>query len=71
MAILSEFRGLGLGNGILKYGESILKHKNIKVVWCNARANAMNFYKKNNYKLIGKPFNVEGIGAHVIMHKYL
>lgn len=71
MAILKDFQGLGFGNSILKHGELMLKKKHIKIVWCNARQVALNFYKKNHYKIIGQPFTIKGIGEHVIMYKEL
>ena len=71
MAILNEFQGKGLGHQILHFGEQLLKKKNTKIVWCNAREVALNFYSKNGYEIIGRPFNVESIGLHFIMYKVL
>lgn len=71
MAILNKFQGKGLGNIILNYGETLLKKKNIKTIWCNAREVALNFYKKNDYQIIGEPFHIEDIGKHYTMYKLL
>ena len=71
MAILNDFQGKGFGHIILKYGESLLKNKKAKIVWCNAREVAVNFYKKSNYKIIGESFDVKGIGLHYTMFKQL
>ncbi|PWH81704.1 GNAT family N-acetyltransferase [Algibacter marinivivus] len=71
MAILKSFQGKGLGNIILKQGEDLLKEKKIKILWCNAREVAIHFYKKNNYQIIGKPFNIKQIGIHYVMYKTL
>mgnify|MGYP001951343622 CR=1 FL=1 len=71
MAILEGFQDNGFGNIILNYGESLLKKENTKIVWCNARKVAVNFYKKNGYQTIGEPFNIENIGLHYIMYKTL
>lgn len=71
MAVLKSFQGKGLGQIILKHGESLLKEKNAKVLWCNAREVAINFYKKNGYQIIGKSFNLKGIGLHYKMYKTL
>lgn len=71
MAILENFQGNGFGNIILNYGEAFLKKKNTKIIWCNARKVAANFYKKNGYQTIGDPFNIESIGLHYIMYKTL
>lgn len=71
MAILKAYQGLGLGHIILAHGENILRQKNISVMWCNAREVAKNFYTKNNYSIIGKPFEIPEIGWHYIMYKIL
>lgn len=71
MAILKEFQSYGFGKIILEHGEVILKKQKTKIIWCNARELAVNFYKKNSYQNIGEPFNIEGIGKHFIMFKVL
>ncbi|GAA4932208.1 GNAT family N-acetyltransferase [Algibacter agarivorans] len=71
MAILKEYQGKGIGNLILSHGETLLKTKNIQIVWCNAREVAVNFYKKSEYKIIGKPFDIKNIGLHYAMYKKL
>ena len=47
------------------------KDKNAKIIWCNARENAVNFYKKNRYQIIGESFNIKDIGLHYLMYKVL
>jgi GNAT superfamily N-acetyltransferase len=71
MAVLKQYQGLGLGKIILNYGEVLLKNQNIKTIWCNAREIAAVFYKKNDYTIIGEPFNIEYIGLHYVMQKDL
>ena len=71
MAVLNEYQNLGLGKLILNHGENLLKKQNIQIVWCNAREKAVNFYKKNGYKIIGLPFDIKDIGKHFIMYKSL
>lgn len=71
MAILNDFQGKGFGHIILKYGESLLRNKKVKIVWCNAREVAVNFYNKNNYQIIGESFDIKGIGSHFTMYKQL
>jgi len=71
MAILKPYQGKGLGKIILKHGETLLKDKNAKIIWCNARENAVNFYKKNRYQIIGESFNIKDIGLHYLMYKVL
>lgn len=71
MAVLKEFQFKGLGYEILRYGETILINKGIKMVWCNAREVAVNFYRKNNYTIKGDPFLIPDIGIHYVMQKIL
>lgn len=71
MAVLEEFQGQGLGNLLVKHGDSLLKEKQIKIVWCNAREIATVFYHKNNFSIIGEPFTIKDIGPHFVMYKAL
>ncbi|MFI1745430.1 GNAT family N-acetyltransferase [Thalassobellus sediminis] len=71
MAILKTFQSFGFGKTILNYGELYLKNKGINTIWCNAREIAVNFYKKNDYQIIGSPFKIKDIGVHYLMQKTL
>jgi len=71
MAVLKEFQGTGVGHKILNHAEHILKQKSASVIWCNARETAVNFYKKNQFKIFGEPFTIPKIGLHYIMKKTL
>lgn len=71
MAVLQKYQGYGFGNSILKYGEQLLKQKNVTLIWCNARETAIKFYQKNNYRTVDNPFEIENIGIHYIMYKII
>lgn len=71
MAILKNFQGKGLGQKILSFGENLLKEKNTRIIWCNAREVATKFYKKNGYQISGDPFPIGDIGLHYLMFKLL
>ena len=71
MAVLKCFQGKGLGYTLLNYAENFLKEKNVKIIWCNAREIALDFYKKNGYRIMGNPFNIGDIGLHFTMYKNL
>jgi ribosomal protein S18 acetylase RimI-like enzyme len=68
MAILKEYQKKGFGNLLLVEGEEQLLNK-CQRIWFNARENALNFYIKNNYKIIDKPFEIADIGLHNVMSK--
>ncbi len=46
LATLEEFRNVGYGTLLMKYIIDFSKSEKIKTLWCNARVNALNFYKK-------------------------
>ncbi|GAA4290173.1 GNAT family N-acetyltransferase [Aestuariibaculum suncheonense] len=71
MAVLTEYQGKGLGNLLVQHGDILLKAKKTNIVWCNAREIAIPFYKKNNFNIIGEPFNIGDIGLHYVMYKSL
>lgn len=71
MAIIKSFQGKGLGYKILNYGENLLKEKNTRTIWCNAREVALHFYKQNGYQILGDPFPIGDIGLHYVMYKWL
>lgn len=71
MAVLKPYQGYHFGEALLKHGEQLLKRNGVSLLWFNARENATGFYKKNNYKTIGKPFDIKEIGIHYTMYKVL
>lgn len=71
MAVLQEFQGKELGKMLLEHGEGLLQERNIELIWCNARIIAVNFYKRNGYKITGDPFEIDEIGTHYKMYKAL
>ncbi|EGV44084.1 GNAT family N-acetyltransferase [Bizionia argentinensis JUB59] len=69
MAILKDYQKKGLGEFLLKAGETNLAKSNVNRLWFNARENAVNFYKKHGYETQGTNFNIEGVGIHFLMTK--
>jgi GNAT superfamily N-acetyltransferase len=69
MAVLKTHQGKQLGDALFKYGEILLKTKNVSLLWFNAREIALNFYKRNSCHIIGQPFEIKGIGTHNVMFK--
>lgn len=54
MAVKENYRSKGIGTLILKELENRAKNKRIKHIILNARENALQFYIKNGYSIIGK-----------------
>ena len=72
MFTLLKFREMGYGSKLLKKIEfDNLNKSKSSLIWCNARIEAVDFYKKNNYKVVGKKFLIKNIGLHFRMEKKL
>ena len=72
MFTLPKFREMGYGSKLLKKVElDNLNKSKSSLIWCNARIDAVDFYKKNNYKVVGKKFLIKNIGLHYRMEKKL
>ena len=59
-------RGHGIGSALAKacLGEASLQNEGI---WCNARLNALSLYRKMGFEELGVPFELPGIGEHLVM----
>lgn len=71
MATLPEVQGKGYGQSLLNNCIKYIKLKGGKTLWCNARINAVNFYKKSGFETIGDKFDIPDIGMHYLMEKKL
>ncbi|WP_333810483.1 GNAT family N-acetyltransferase [Flavobacterium sp.] len=69
MAVLEEFQGKGLGTKLVKEAEKHCINLNANVIWFNARENAVPFYEKLDYKIIGDSFLIPEVGIHFVMYK--
>lgn len=71
MAILEEYQRKSLGELLVKEGELLLKQKKNNLIWLNSRKIAVNFYKRQKYKVIGDAFEIKDVGTHYLMYKKL
>lgn len=69
MAINKDFQRQGIGKKLVLEAFSLLQDKIVEVAWCNARINAVDFYKKIGFKSIGEAFDIPSIGIHYQMMK--
>ncbi len=69
MATSLTSRGKGYGKLLLNYATKELEKRGINFLWCNARENALVFYQKNEFKIIGDSFIVNKVGLHYKMYK--
>lgn len=71
MATKENYQGKGFGKMLIIKAEELLKKKEVIIIWCNARIVALDFYKKQGFKIIGKEFDIPQIGGHFVMYKKL
>jgi len=54
MAVETEYQGKGIGSAVLRELERRAREKGARYVVVNARENAIEFYEKSGYKIIGE-----------------
>jgi len=65
MAVAPTFRVQKIGSQLLSLATShILTHTSIRLLWCNARVPAINFYLRHNWQIISEEFEIEDAGPH-------
>ena len=64
MFTITDFCYKGYGSQLVKHVKSKFLINEIKYLWCNSRFEAINFYKKNNFKETGNFFTKNKIGKH-------
>jgi ribosomal protein S18 acetylase RimI-like enzyme len=71
MAVLENNQGKGFGRLLVTYCEELLKSQKTGLIWFNARENAVGFYQKMGYEIIGNAFDIPDVGIHYVMWKKL
>ncbi len=69
MAVLEAFQGKGFGAELVKAAENHCINLNTNLIWFNARENAVPFYEKLDYEIIGDSFLIPDVGIHFVMYK--
>ena len=64
MFTITDFCYKGYGSQLVKHVKSKFLMNEIKFLWCNSRFEAINFYKKNNFRETGNFFTKNKIGKH-------
>ncbi len=64
-------QGKGFGKILVQKSLDDLRKKNVDIIWCKARVVAIEFYKKQGFKIIGDAFDIPQIGTHFVMFKKL
>jgi N-acetylglutamate synthase-like GNAT family acetyltransferase len=71
MAVKTEYRGKHYGQQVIVYLEKLAKEKGIQKIILHARENAVDFYLKNNYKIIQPSHLLFNTIQHYLMEKVL
>lgn len=71
MATDISFQGRGYGQQLLLKAFEILRAKQVDFFWCNARIKAIPFYENLGLRTLGDYFEIERIGPHKLMYKWL
>jgi len=71
MAVINQYQGQNIGAQLLETCINYAILQKAGIIWCNARINAVKFYKNAGFKIIGDEFEIENIGPHFLMAKNL
>ena len=70
LAVIKEYRGLQLGAKMIKKSEELIKKKGGKEVWLHSQEQAVEFYKKQGYRVCSE-MEYEKFCPHYWMKKDL
>ena len=70
VALLDEFRGIGLGDYLMQFIENVAKEKGYRKTFLTGRVYALNFYERLGYQAVGQPYDYKTI-PHIAMEKTL
>jgi ribosomal protein S18 acetylase RimI-like enzyme len=70
MAVLNDLQGKGIGRALMNFAENIARDRGYKILRMHARANAIGFYEKVGYRVLGNQF-IEVTIPHYVMEKQL
>ena len=71
MATDKDYQIKGAGRNLFLTALQILKKKKIMMLWCDARLNAIPFYKALGMKSLEQIYQIPNIGPHKTMYIYL
>lgn len=66
MATRKDFRGSGVGSGLLKFIVKKIMKSKPKRIWAKSQVLSQKFYEKNGWNTVSEPYQMHGIG-HVDM----
>lgn len=67
MATAPEVRGHGLGRALVQACMAFARESGARLLWCNARTGAVEFYRKLGFAIVGEEFQIADVGPHFRM----
>lgn len=67
MAVAPTHVGKGVGALLLAELRKVARERGAKELWANARASAVGFYVKQGFKVVSTPFEITGLGPHLVV----
>jgi GNAT superfamily N-acetyltransferase len=67
MATVERARGQGIGAALLHACIRHARDAGATRVWCHARVPARSLYERAGMRAVGRQFELQGIGPHVLM----
>lgn len=64
MATAPEVRGEGFGRALISACLAFARDSGVPLLWCNARTEAVGFYRKLGFEIVGGEFQVPDVGPH-------
>ncbi|NNG03374.1 MAG: GNAT family N-acetyltransferase [Inquilinus sp.] len=64
MVTVPEYRGRGIGGAVLDRGIADLIAAGARLLWCNGRTGAVEFYARHGFRRVGEEFETPGTGPH-------
>jgi predicted N-acetyltransferase YhbS len=64
MATDPRVRGLGVGRALVAEGLSRVVQRGADLVWCDARAAAVGFYRRIGFRPVTEPYDLRPVGLH-------
>lgn len=71
MAILEDFQKKGIGEQLMNAVINLANQKKTELIWFNARKNAVPFYEKLGFHIKGTAFEIETVGTHYLMYRFI
>jgi GNAT superfamily N-acetyltransferase len=71
MAVEPTHVAQGVGALLLAELRRVAKERGARELWANARASAVGFYVKQGFKVVSTPFEITGLGPHLVVAQAL